>query len=264
MRLHSNLLTFAALVLALPLAAAQDASTSSPMSASDPLSFLRPGEKLVFKLGWGLVSSAGETTIETFRRETPEDPARVRVLTESRGIVKTFYPLENDSTCYIDPETGRPQRIEITGRDGKRETKSTTIFDYEAGEVRHTDDIRPHRSGTAELPDEPVYDIMVTMLQVREWNLKPGDVRRVKIAFDDDIYDIELAAIEEDRVRTPAGRFDAILVQPRQLGEPKGFFAKGGSMKFWISRGDDPQIVRMDFRVKVGTISSTLVEVQES
>ena len=238
------------------------AATADPMTDSSATDFLRVGERLVFKLGWGIVYPAGQTTIETLAPEGPGAPVRVRVLTESRGLVRSLYPLENDSKSLIDPRTGRPQKIVISGRDGKRETSSTTEFDYEAGLVTHTDDIRPHKSGTAKLPEETVYDIMVTMLKVRESPMKPGEKRRVKIAFDDDIYDIELTAIENDRIKTPAGRFDAVLIEPKQMGELKGFFKRGGTMKFWISTGEKPQIVRMDFRMKIGTISSVLTAIE--
>ena len=149
-------------------AAAAETSASDSVELSEAASFLRIGEKLVFKLSWGLVSGAGLTTIETLPPEGSDGLVRVRVTTESRGLVKALYPLQNDSTCYIDPKTGRPMRTEIEGHGGSRESRSTTIFDYEEGLVKHTDHVRPHRSGTAELPNETAYDIMVTMLKLRD------------------------------------------------------------------------------------------------
>ncbi len=242
------------------------ADTSAPPPPPDPtaaVGFLRPGERLVFKLGWGLVSNAGQTTIETLPAEDGDKFVRVRVLTESRGLVRTLYPLENDSVAHLDPRTGRTDRIVITGRDGKRATDTITRFDYEAGLLTHTDSVRTHRSGSIALPtDEPVYDLMVTMLRLRESPPAPGETRNVKVTFEDDIYDIELRALEADRIRTPAGAFDAVVIEPRQLGEPRGFFKKGGQMKFWLSTGPEPQLVRMDFRVKVGTISSVLTAIE--
>jgi hypothetical protein len=51
-----------------------------------------------------------------------------------------------------------------------------------------------------------------------------------------------------------------------QLGELKGYFRKGGTMKFWLSTGENPQIVQIDLDTKIGTIRSKLasVEVSES
>lgn len=238
------------------------AEAPTEMTDDSMVGFLHPGERLVFKLGWGIITGAGRTVIETFPRENPSDDVRVRVLTESRGIVSTFYPLTNDSSSFIDPHTGRSQRIEITGREGGKETRSNTIFDYDEGIIKHTDEIRTDRSGTAKLADEPVYDIMVTVLKLRQSPMKVGEKRHVSVAFDDDIYEIELTALKEERIRVPAGRFDTIEIEPKQLGELKGFFRKGGEMHFWLSKGDDPQIVRMDFRVKIGTISSVLTKIE--
>jgi hypothetical protein len=47
-------------------------------------------------------------------------------------------------------------------------------------------------------------------------------------------------------VKTPAGTFDAVVLEPKPVGTPVGFFKKGGSLKVWISKGDRPQIVRLD------------------
>ncbi len=42
--------------------------------------------------------------------------------------------------------------------------------------------------------------------------------------------------------------------------EHVGFFKKGGSLKVWISKGDRPQIVRLDTKLKFGTITAVLTK----
>jgi hypothetical protein len=237
-------------------AAAED--KPAPMKPAD---FLRPGETLVFNLSWGILS-AGETRLETIPLELPEGPRlRVNVRTRSKGIADAIYPLRNDSTSLIDLETGRTLTIEVDGKEGKKPVRKRTVFDYEKGEVIHTDEIKPSRSGTAKLPDGPVYDLMVTVMQVRSWNMQPGEKRRVQCVVEDDIYDLELVAGRVQKIKTPAGTFEAVDIEPRQLGELKGIFRKGGSMRYWISRGDKPQIVRMDFKANFGTFTASLASV---
>lgn len=226
--------------------------------------FLRAGETIVLRLGWGIFGNAGETRIETSAEKTPEGPRlRVRVTTRSRGIVDAIYPLKSESELLIDPARARTLRIETRGREGKRETHATTVFDYETGKIIHTDHVRTNKSGTTDMPPDPVYDLMVTMMQVRTWNLEPGQSREVTCAFEDEFYTFELKALQVDRIKTPAGTFDAVEIEPKQKGELKGFFRRGGSMRFWISRGPEPQIVRMDVKTKAGTITGVLLEVEE-
>lgn len=217
----------------------------------------------MLRLSYGIITNAGETRFETVREDTPDGPRiHVKVSTTSKGIVETFYPLRNQSESIIDARTGRPLLIRTEGKEGKRTTSQTTVFDYDKGIVVHTDHIRPKRSGSAELPKDPVFDLMVTMMQAREWNMQVGEKRTVVCSFADEFYTLEVTALEEDEVKTPAGRFKAVVLEPKQVGELKGFFKKGGAMKFYISRGEHPQIVRLDMKTKVGTIVASLTEEQ--
>jgi hypothetical protein len=257
-------ITLAAGLLASACVAADEAAP--PADATGPMppppsSFLRLGESVVLRLSYGLITNAGETRFETIPEDSPEGPRiRVKVSTTSRGIVETFYPLRNNSESLIDALNARPLYIQTEGTEGKRTTRQTTVFDYEKGIVEHTDHVRPHRSGTAELPDHPVFDLMVTMMQARTWDMKVGEKRTVVCSFADEFYTLEVTALEEDEIKTPAGRFKVIVLEPKQVGELKGFFKKGGGMKFYISRGERPQIVRLDMKTKVGTIVAALVE----
>lgn len=233
--------------------------------AMNDVEFLRPGETLVFKLGWGIFSSAGETVIETGEIETDDGPRiRVFVHTESKGIVDSIYPLSNDTVTLIDPATGRTLEITVDGKEGKKVTRAVTVFDYEAGKVIHTDENRPNRNGTIDIPEGLIYDLMVTIMRVRESEMKSGEKRHVQCIVEDDVYDLELVALREDRIKTGAGKFDCVVVEPKQLGELKGFFKKGGTMKYWISRGESQQIVRMDFKAKFGTFSATLQSIKKA
>jgi hypothetical protein len=223
------------------------------------LSFLRPGETLVFKMNWGILSNIGETRIETIEESVDGSRRfRIRIATKSRGLLDAIYPVVNDSESVIERSTGRPLEISVEGKSGKRPTRTHTVFDYEAGQIVHTDHIRPHRSGTTELPPEPAYDLMVAMLKSREWGFQPGDTREVLTAFEDEFYFITVTAHRREKVKTGAGTFDAVMLEPTQIGEQKGFFRKGGSMRYWISEGPNPQVVKMVFKTKAGTLTALL------
>jgi hypothetical protein len=99
---------------------------------------------------------------------------------------------------------------------------------------------------------------MVAMLKSREWGFQPGDTREVLTAFEDEFYFISVTAHRREMVKTGAGTFDAVMLEPTQIGEQKGFFRKGGSMRYWISEGPNPQVVKMVFKTKAGTLTALL------
>ncbi|MFT3829373.1 MAG: DUF3108 domain-containing protein [Opitutaceae bacterium] len=230
-----------------------------PTFATADAAFLRPGERVQLRLGYGWFGTAGITTIDTVREEHPSGPRlRIHVATESRGIVDTLYPVANDSESILDAATGRPLTLTTKGKNGRRLTEKTTTFDYAAGQAVHVNAIRPQHNATVPLPPEPAYDLMVALLQTRDWRLKVGESRRIGCVNDKDFFTLEVTAIAEDRVKTPAGTFDAVVLEPKPVGDPVGFFKKGGALKVWVSRGDRPQIVRLDTKTKIGTVTALL------
>ena len=258
-RLASMTHRFACALLLLPMLLPVIRAADSVATPPPPAAFLRPGEVLELRMSYGIFGNAGTTRIETTREELEGLPQyRIKVTTRSRGVVDAIYPVTNDSESLLDFTTGRPLQIHIEGKAGSRPEKTTTVFDYTKGEVVHTDLVRPAKNTTAALPPEPAYDLMVAMLQARAWGLKPGESRRVLCANNADFYLIELTAVADERISTPAGEFDTVVLVPKQLGELKGFFKRGGSMKVWISKGEHPQLVRLDTRAKFGTVTAVL------
>ncbi|HLP08388.1 MAG TPA: DUF3108 domain-containing protein [Opitutaceae bacterium] len=228
-------------------------------AAAGDAAFLRPGERLELRLGYGWFGTAGLTTIETVREEHPDGARlRIHVATASRGLVDTLYPVANDSESVLDAATGRPLTLITKGKNGRRLTEKTTTFDYAAGHAVHVNAIRPQHNATVALPPEPAYDLMVALLQTRDWRLKVGESRRINCVNDKEFFTLEVTALSEDRVKTPTGTFDAIVLEPKPVGAPVGFFKKGGALKVWISRGDRPQIVRLDTKTKIGTVTALL------
>lgn len=228
-------------------------------SDAPSVAFLRAGETLVFKMNWGVLSNIGETRIQTVEETVGESRRfRITIATKSRGLLDAIYPVVNDSESVIERSTGRPLEITVEGKSGKRPTRTHTVFDYDAGRIVHTDHIRPARSGTAELPPEPAYDLMVAMLKSRDWGMQPGDKRDLLTAFEDEFYFITLTAHRREKVTTGAGTFEAVMIEPTQNGEQKGFFRRGGSMRYWISDGPNPQVVKMVFKTKAGTLTALL------
>ena len=247
-----------ALAFALSLLAARADDSVAPAVAPG-VAFIRPGELIELRMSYGLLGTAGTTRIETTAEQTAAGPRfRIHVTTKSRGLVDTFYPVANDSESVIDATTGRPLTLTTKGKNGRRLTEKTTTFDYEKRQAVHLNIIRPKYNATVPLPAEPAYDLMVAMLQARTWHLKPGESHRVQCVNDEEFFTIEVTALAEEKIKTPVGTFDTVVLEPKPVGKATSFFEKGGSLKIWISKGARPQIVRLDTKTKFGTITALL------
>jgi hypothetical protein len=226
-----------------------------------PAGFVRPGEVLELRLSYGILGTAGTTRIESSLEESPEGPRyHINITSKTRGLVDFVYSLTNNSESVFDAATGRPIKLTVSGHSGGKVNEQSTTFDYTAGKAVHVDNIRPDRNATIPLPAEPAYDLIVAMLQARTWGLRPGESRRVGCVNDADFFTVEVKAVREEVLKTPAGKFETVVLEPHPIDGKIGFFRKGGWVRVWISREAEPQIVRLDTKFKYGTIVAVLAK----
>lgn len=225
-----------------------------------PYTAFRPGEKFTYKVGFAIFSRAGEITIEAAEDTDAGGRQLMRIVntTSSRGFVRGVYALDNRAEVLIDRLSGRILSTRETGSDGKRATDSETIFDYAAKVARHVDRSRPGRSGDIPIPDGDPLDLISALVQTRDWNMKPGDARDILVHFGRDIYPLTIKAGQFEEVRTPLGKYRALVLVPEMRGTPKGLFKRGGEIKVWIAQDGSQLPVKMQLRLNYGTASLLL------
>jgi hypothetical protein len=96
---------------------------------------------------------------------------------------------------------------------------------------------------------------------VRALALDAGERREVARYFKPAQNPVVLVASRRDSVNVPAGRFDAVVVQPTIPAV--GLFAAGGRAEMWMSRDARQLMVRMVTHVSFGTLELTLRSIQE-
>src|SRR5258708_35073672 len=99
---------------------------------------------------------------------------------------------------------------------------------------------------------------MKVVRETRGWNLRRGERDRVLISFGRDFYELMIQADRVERVRTPMGTFDALLLVPTLIGEPKGMFKKGAEVRVWISQDELHLPVKIELQLKVGSVVAVL------
>lgn len=231
-----------------------------PLSSAAPYSAFRDGEKFTYKVGFAIFPRAGEITIEARAESDADGRALMRLVntTSSRGFVRGVYSLDNRAEVLIDRASGRILSTRETGQDGNRKTDSGTTFDYAAKVARHVDHSRPGRSGNIPIPDGDPLDLISALVQTRDWGMKPGDARNILVHFGRDIYPLTIRAEHYEEVRTPLGKYRALVLVPTTRGTPKGLFKRGGEIKVWIAQDGSQLPVKMQLKLNYGTASLLL------
>ncbi len=232
--------------------------------ATGTFSLLKPGEALTYRVGWGLLSHAGEIKISA--ESASADGAShilVNTRTSTSGVVRTFYTFDGNAQSCFDAQNGRLLRASATTASKKRNTQASIAFDYTRGEAGYVDHLRPERSASLPLPKTGLpMDFITALIQSRVWGLVPGQSSEALVLFDKEFYPLSITAEREETISTPAGPRKAVLLVPRMQGKPRGMFRKGGSISVWVSADDDRLPLRFEVKLNVGTAYAVLTDYQ--
>jgi len=225
-----------------------------------PISF-GDGERFNFRVSWGLFSEAAEITIAARAEQSAGLPQiRVTTTTSTRGMIRKLYSFDGRAESVFDAADGRMLAATASTSSKKRKTQAMAVFDYPAAVVRYEDFLRPHRSIDIPLPAGQPMDLITSLIESRSWNLKVGDRRPTTVMFDDEFYDLTLVATRIERVDTPSGERDALVIEPIMEKDPKGMFKRGGTVRVWISQDEKRLPLKLEVSVKYGTGTAWLTD----
>lgn len=245
-----------------PLALVMFAFAAITPLIAQPFTALQDGERFRYQIGWGVFANAGEVVIEAHRVTVDaKEFFRVNTYIVSRGVIRGLFRFENRAELLIDAESGRILSAHDVGISGSSKLDSRTEFNYATRQATHRDAIRPERNRDFPIPAGIPMDLISTLIGTRDWKAQRGDRHDALVYFGRDLYPVVIRAEGEEEIKTPLGKFKAMLLVPRMETEtPRGVFKQGGEIKVWVSRSAQPQPVRMQLQLNFGTARLTLVE----
>ncbi|MCR6656684.1 MAG: DUF3108 domain-containing protein [Opitutus sp.] len=224
---------------------------------------LEPGEQLAFRVSWGIFFNAGSIEISTRDESTTARSTMVvSTKTATRGVVRRLLRFEAMADSVYDVESGRMLIHTEQSLSSRKKANFALELNYEKRLARFTDFVNPDRTQDVPMPEGLVNDLIMSLIQTRSWDMKPGDKRDINVAFEKDIYELTVYALRYETVETPLGKFRTLVFQPRmEKTPPKGMFKRGSTVQVWIAQ-DDPRKLPVKFEVefKFGAGVATLVK----
>jgi hypothetical protein len=224
---------------------------------------LQNGESLRYRVSWAILPGAGEINIDARHAPTSPDRLVVTSSTATRGLAKMLMKFSARSESTFDLSTRRLLSMHETANTRGKETEHTVAFDYASRQATLTRIKPKQESIPLPMPEGNPADLILGLLQTRTWNLKPGESRDALVLFDDDFYELTIYATGYEQVRTNAGTFDTLVLEPRmEKTEPKGMFKRGSTVRVWIAQDSHRLPVRFQVEFKIGTGTANLESYQ--
>lgn len=225
---------------------------------------LHPGESLSYKVSWGIFMHAGDIRITARSAPTPDGVTRLQVTTTTatRGLAKALYVFDARAESFYDLSNGRLLMTSEATKTKDKETKISTTFDYAKLTASYNNAKNP-APVLLTMPAGDPQDLIMSLVQTRRWNLKPGEHQDALVIFGDDFYELTIYAERYEEVKTPLGTFNTLVLVPRmEKTPPKGMFKRGGGVRVWISQDERRLPVKFQVEFKFGAGVATLTSYQ--
>jgi hypothetical protein len=267
MILRGRRLQFALLTVVLAASGIAATRLGSQAAAPAPMVEIRPapaghrfrnGEILNYAGEWRLIH-AGNATIQITSAGNEE---HVRGVADSAGAVTLLYRVHDRFDSYFDPRTFCSSKLIKHTEEGLRRRDTQIVFDYPAHQaVLDETNLRNNEKKHVgnELPSCAT-DVVSGIFYAASLPLQPGNTYTFPLNDGGKTVNVTLAVQEREEVKTPAGTFKTVRVEP---SAPEGVLKNKGHIWIWYT--DDDQHIPVQARAKMlwGTLTLRLTRVDK-
>lgn len=246
-------LSLAGMVVGLPFPTpAADADFPPPVAMRELV-----GERLEYRIRWSGVP-VGVATMEVGLGPEPW-LIEMRSTADSLPMIDLIYPVEDRVVSRAVTSSLRAKSYRKVSREGFRREHREIVFDHTHG-----------AAGTIldgeRIPWLPVpKDVLDPLSAIYAYRLHPapeGKPPELPVTDGEKLITARMRIHGLERVTTPAGTFDTVVVEP-QIEGLGGIFRRSPDAKIhlWITRDRWRRLVKMETKVAIGSVAVELTEV---
>lgn len=198
--------------------------------------------------------AGGEMTLSARQVEFEGRPAyKFEMSALSNDVLSKFFLVRDYLVSWADPATFRSLRFEKHTVEGKRVRDERIEFDYERGYAVNGDERVPIEGTTL--------DALSSVYYLRTLDLEGETPIELRVVSRENST-LRLERQGRERVKTPAGTFQTIRVEPKTTGD--SLIGKGKSLVLWLTDDERKVPVQIKSRLKFGTLVGRLKSIERS
>lgn len=213
-------------------------------------------KKFVYEIFWlGIWAGTAVLDFET----TPEGITTIKTHATSAPLVSVFYKVDDTAESVLYPD-GYPKMFRLKVRQGRHKRDKVTYFERKVdGEPQKIvfNNIRDEEI-TEYFVEKQAYDPLSAFYAMTKWDLKTGESSFIDIFDNEKLWNTEVQVLRREKVRVPAGEFDAVVVKP--ILQSEGIFPKTGEMYIWATDDENKLPVKLNSKATIGHFTALLVK----
>ena len=218
------------------------------------------GERLEYRVRWGVLNVA--SAVLEVAAAAPGEVV-LRATARTRGWIDPVYPVRDLVESTVDAATLTPLRLYKRTKEGHGRPRVVEVeFDREAGVARYVRDGRAR--APLELPDD-FQDPLSCIYAYRALAPTAEGELAFKVTDGKRVISGTFREVRREKVRTPAGEFDTIVVEPDIKGIGGVFRrSKKATLRIWFTDDARRRPVRFYSEVAVGSFTMELIRLEHS
>ncbi len=219
-------------------------------------------EKLVYEITY-FGMSAGDFTLEVlpYKQIADRKVYNIRGVAQTSNVFSLFYKINDSLETFIDYEGFFSHRFQIKLDETKQARSSLELYDSEKKQTYFWDRWNRKDQGyqetknTTEMPVFP-QDSLSALYYLRVIPLEEGREIVFPVVSEGKYFDLIVNVVRRETMETPLGNVKTVVVKP-QTKSPGEAERKGESL-LWLTDDDRRIAVKLEAKVKVGTIAAWL------
>ena len=228
---------------------AQTATGSTTTPVSRPFV---PGERLSYDVFFGAIK-VGTGSMEVSGIDTVRGRSAYHTTFRLNGGIP-FYKVDDTFESWFTTDSLSSLRFNQDQNEGTKERQHRYEIYPERRTYDDLSDQEPEQPSVADPLDDGSF-----VYFVRTVPLEVGKTYEFQRYFKPDRNPVTIRVLRRERVKVPAGTFDAVVIQP--VIKTKGVFSESGHAELWISDDDRHMIVQMKSQLSFGSLDLYLTKV---
>jgi len=195
-------------------------------------------------------------------QEVTQEGNEVRIVSTAKSAdwLKLFFPVDDRIESVLIRGApplfiGVPRLYRERISEGRKRYEKDAVFDRDLLEVNTSDFLS--KTETTQKITRRTYDTLSSFFYYRTVALQVGTSSFIEIFDCKKLWNTEVQVLRREEIVTPLGRFKTVLIKPIMKFE--GIFARTGDMFIWLTDDDRRLPVQMKSKVRIGSITVTLV-----
>lgn len=218
------------------------------------------GEKVVHSVSYfGTTAGILTFSVRPFLEVNHRKSYNFQVDIKSSRLFSSFYSVEDKVETYVDYETLVPHVFKLDIKESGQLKQAQSFFDQQSLKANYWENKYTEKGGHEE--KKLAWDILpysqnafsaIFYMRLFKWNVGKEYVFRVS----DDEKNIVFRgkALEKVTLETDAGKFEAIKIRAEIVS--RGALAQTGDLFLWLSNDDRKYVLRIEAKIKIGTLVS--------